>query len=293
LQHRPAERGVGPGVGEDDHLDRGELALGVAGDGELHVHRVPLDVVGETLGAGELHLDRLLQVPGHERGVVLHAHVLLAAEAAADEHRAGAHLLDRQLEHPGDLVLLVVDRLPRGVHPQPVADRGSATAHSGSMKACSCHGVLNLRVTCVCRLADRLVGVAALDVLDVEDVAVLVDERRSRGSRAICGEVTGGERLVVELDEGEDLVELLLVGGGDEGQGVTDVAGALADRDHHVPVVHDVADLVLRHVRRGQHGEAVRVRLGSFAHVDALNSPRAVGERSALAKTMPGSARRR
>ena len=39
----------------------------------------------QRFSAAELHLDRQARHVGDERGVVLHGHVLLAAEAAADE----------------------------------------------------------------------------------------------------------------------------------------------------------------------------------------------------------------
>ena len=85
LEHRAAERGERAGVGHDLRLDALDDAVFVAAHREIHPERVPLRVDEQRFGAAELHLDRQARHVGDERGVVLHGHVLLAAEAAADE----------------------------------------------------------------------------------------------------------------------------------------------------------------------------------------------------------------
>ena len=77
FQHRPAQRGVGPGVG--DALRRHALndAVFIAAQREFHLHGVTLGMDQQTFRPGELHLYRALCEIGDQRGVVLDRYVLL------------------------------------------------------------------------------------------------------------------------------------------------------------------------------------------------------------------------
>ena len=116
FQHRPAQRGVGSGVG--DALRRHALndAVFIAAQREFHLHGVTLGMDQQTFRPGELHLYRALCEIGDQCGVVLDRYVLLAAEAAAHQTVADLHLLRRQVQHSHDFVLGIVCALIRGEH---------------------------------------------------------------------------------------------------------------------------------------------------------------------------------
>ncbi len=54
-----------------------------------------LRMYSQTLLAAEFHLHRLLENPGSKGGMVLYAHVFLAAEPSANEHAVAMHLFWR------------------------------------------------------------------------------------------------------------------------------------------------------------------------------------------------------
>ncbi len=119
------------------------------------------------------------------------------------------------------------------------------------------------------RPGECAVDITAADVLQRADIPPLVQERRVR-SQGVLRRRHGFELGVVHLDEGQYLVELALVRRRHQSQGITHIARDVADADHHVPVVDDVADLVLRDVLRREDCDAVRVSLG-LARVDRVD----------------------
>ncbi|MPN43336.1 hypothetical protein SDC9_190895 [bioreactor metagenome] len=115
LENGAAEARISAAVGDQHRFHGGEFAGFVAGCGKFHVHRVPLGVVFEALLPRKLHFDRGFDMPCHQRRMVLYAHILLAAESAADEHAMAMHLLFGDAEHGRDLVLFVIDALRAAV----------------------------------------------------------------------------------------------------------------------------------------------------------------------------------
>ena len=272
LQNRPAQGGVGPAVGDEQRLHGQEFAVLVAGGGHVHLHGVALGVDVEALLPGELHLHGPARGPGHQRRVMLHAHVLLAAEAAAHQLGLAAHLFRRQLEHAADFLLLVVDRLAGGVHQKPaVAVRdadGAFRLHEGMVG----HRGGIVPGDHVRRLRDRLVHVAPAQHLLGEDVAVFVQPGRVLlHGLARIGE--GRELGVGHVHQAEHLVQRLLVIGGHQHDRVAHVARAVALGDQHVPVLNDMPGLVEGHVLGGKDPDHVGMRQRA-GQVDLLH-PRA------------------
>ena len=131
LENGAAQGGVGAGVGDDLHGHALDVALVVAAHGDLNVHGVALGMDQNALGAGELHLHRSAGEVGNQGRVVLHGHILLAAEAAAHQHVLYLHLFHGKAEHGRRLVLGVVGALVGG------EDHHAVAIHVG-------HGALRL-----------------------------------------------------------------------------------------------------------------------------------------------------
>ena len=72
LQHRPAQRGVGAGVGHNAHPHRGQLSVLIARRGVLHLHRVPLGMHAQTLSAAQRELHRPPAMPRQQRRMMLY-----------------------------------------------------------------------------------------------------------------------------------------------------------------------------------------------------------------------------
>ena len=67
--------------------------------------------------ARERNLHGLSGTVRQQRRMVLYAHILLAAKAAAHHHRGHAHLVRRQAEHRRTFLLRLVDALIAAVNP--------------------------------------------------------------------------------------------------------------------------------------------------------------------------------
>ena len=104
LEHRPAERGKRARIGHDGGLHALNDAVFVAAHREIHVEAVPLRVDEDGFLPRELHLHRNARDICQQRRVVLHGHVLLATEAAADEHILYLTVLIVDAQHRGALV---------------------------------------------------------------------------------------------------------------------------------------------------------------------------------------------
>ena len=130
-------------------------------------------------------------------------------------------------------------------------------------------------------LGERLRGVAARDVAALADVVLeldgvaerkeaVVDARRAGGLGLLDG-ADGLELLVLNLDELLGLLEGLCVLGHDECDGVSQAARDVALGDHDVPVLDEVAHLVVGHVLGREHAHDAGKRLG-LARVDGENA---------------------
>ena len=120
------------------------------------------------------------------------------------------------------------------------------------------HEALRNRILGVCQ---RGLGVAADDVALLAEVAVRVQLRRVR-RLGLLHVPDGLEDFVLDLHELAGLVHDLLCLANDEADGISHEAGDVALGYHDVPILLDVADLVVRHVLRRQHRQHARQRLG-------------------------------
>ena len=243
LQHRPAQRGVGPGVGDDLGGHALDDAVLVAADGELHLHGVTLGVDQNALRPGELHLHRALGQVRDQGGVVLDRHVLLAAEAAAHQAVADLHFFRRQSQHPHGLVLGVVGALVCGEDHDPVPvgiGHGALRLQEGVFRP-GCGEVLGQHML---RFGDGLCRVTPLDVLVGQQVPGPVDQG-SVWQHGLPGTADHGQLLIVHFHQGLGLGQDLRCLRRHQADGVTQVMGDIPHGDHGVPVFHQMAHLVL------------------------------------------------
>ena len=207
-----------------------------------------------TLRPGELHLHRALRQIGDQGGVVLDGHVLLAAEAAAHQAVADLHPLRRQSQHPHDLVLGVVGALVRGEDHDPVIvgiGHGALRLQEGVLRP----GGGEVLGQHVLRFGDGLRRIAPLDVLVGQQVPGPVDQGGVR-QHGLPGIADHGQLLIVHLHQGLGLGQDLRCLRRHQADGVPQIVGDVPHGDHGVPVLHQVAHLVLpRDVIGGQHAD--------------------------------------
>ncbi len=250
FEHLHADRCIRARVADHPHLDRGELAVGVAAGVVVHPDRVAFGMHQQRLFTRQCDLHGCADVPRRQRRVRLVRHVFLAAERAAVGDQLGRDAVGVDAEHRGDVVAVVPDALATGVHVQ------------------------TLLVTFAGRDRERRLGLEErmLDALRLEglrDGVCSGGERRIDVTTRVGG---GGQRVAVEFPHGRvgavhdahrvdhRLVHLVLdvdeFGGGagdlagvgdDDGEHVAEVGGASADGDHHRPVLVDDA-----HSQRGR-----------------------------------------
>lgn len=87
-------------------------------------------------------------------------------------------------------------------------------------------------------------GVAPLDVLVGEEVAGLVDQGGVEGHGLLRG-ADRRQHLVLHLDHPLGLLQDLLALGGHNADGVSQVVGHASHGNHGIPVLGDVANLIL------------------------------------------------
>ena len=263
LEHRAAQRSVGAGIKVDLAIQAGKVAFGIAAQCKGAVHGMTLGMERERLGTRELALHRTLELIGSKRGQVLDRNVLLTAKAAAHEHGLDDHALGLVVpaKHVGTLFARVVGTLVGRLHLDAVLVRegnGALGLQEGMLgkgrgKALR-HGER--------AFGQRLGGVAARHVAALTHV-VLELHRVAEGKEAVVqargvggpglDNVTHGlQRLVINLYELLGLLERRFVLGNHQHDGIAHAAGDIARRDHDVPVLDKVADLVDRHVLGAQ-----------------------------------------
>ena len=97
VKHRTSKRRISPRIGDNDCFHSRQYPVFVTGRRDLDLHGVAFGVVSQALLSGKFYLNRFFRIPGHKRRMVLHAHILLAAETSAYQHGVAADLF------PGDL----------------------------------------------------------------------------------------------------------------------------------------------------------------------------------------------
>ena len=236
--------------------------------------------VEEADAAGEI---------GHERGVVLHAHILLAAEAAADKLVLHADLVGAEQELT--LVQRGMGRLVGGQdHDIAVLVHIRDRALRLKERMLGPRG-LKVLGDDVFGVLDRRLGVAAGDVLVGLHVGFfLVEDERGVLGPGLGGIMDSGQRLVGHFDELFRLFEDLGRFRDHERDRVAEVMRQPADGDERILVVLEMADLVFPgNIRRrddaddaGQRrglrrvdGEDARARIlaahgGAVAHIGQI-----------------------
>ena len=96
-------------------------------------------------------------------------------------------------------------------------------------------------------------------------------KERRVAPQGIKGIGHGRQLGVIHLYQRGNLVQLIFLICGDDSQHIAHIPGDIALPHHHIPVLLDVADIIARHIRLGQHPHAVRVGL-SVADINVLNA---------------------
>ena len=123
LEHRSSKGGVRAGVCYDLGLHSLYPAAAVCSKADVHPHRMALGVDHEAFLPREAHLHRTLEDVGCQRCMMLHGHVLLAAESSSYERCADSDLLLGYGEHAGDFPLVIIDGLVRCIDEDAIAIR--------------------------------------------------------------------------------------------------------------------------------------------------------------------------
>ena len=243
LQHRPAQGGIGPRIGDDVGGHSLDDAVLVAPHGELHLHRVPLGVNQEALRPGELAFHGPSGEISRQGGMVLDGDILLPAETAAHQQIFYLHLLWRKAQHGGGLVLGVVGSLVsrEDHHPVPIGiGHGALRLQKGVLGV----GSVELPGENVFTFGDGKGGVAPLDMLVGHQIAAFVDQG-SVGQHGFSGGADGLEDLIVHLHQLFGLLQNFRSLGGHEADGVPQIVGHASYSNHGVPVLHQMTHLVL------------------------------------------------
>ena len=256
LQHRPAQGGIGPSVEVDLAVQAGEDAVLVAAQGEGALHIVALGVEVDGLLPGELCLHGPVHPEGGQHRQVLHRHVLLAAEAAPHQLVLHHDALGLPPQHDGDLLAGVVHPLVGGIdlHPVLVGEgHGALRLQEGVLGEGGAVGLGHH----VLGLGQGGPGVAPGDVALLAQVAAGVED----GGVRRPGLLDGAHRLqglIVHLHQLLGLLEHGLIFRHHQADGVPHAAGDVPLGDHHVPVLLEVAHLVVGHVVGGEDGQHPR-----------------------------------
>ncbi len=289
LQHGAAQRGKRAGVGHHAGLHALNDAVFVAAHSEVHLEAVALGVDKDGLLTAELELDGALCQIAQQRRVVLHGHILLAAEAAA--HQAVLYLAvvivhaqhGRALVHGGVGALVRGQQLYAAVvqrqrHAALRLKEGVLRPRGGEMLGEHVSGIF-----------DGTLGIAAGDVLVGLHVALLlVKYQGSAGGGGLHGVMDGGQDLVFHLHQLFGGLYRLLIHGADQRHAVAQIVYQLAHADEGGLVLLQVAhvDLAGDILLRG-HADHAGQRLG-LAGVDGENAGAGVlaADRAAVAHTV-------
>ena len=266
LQDGAAQGGVGARVEVDLAVQTDEVALLVAAQGEGALHVVALGVEVERLLAREAALHRAAVLVRRERRQVLDGDVLLAAEAAAHEHSLDDDALGLAVpaKHVRALLARVVGALVGGHNLHAVLVRHGHAAlrlqegvlgegrgeGAGDPVGGVCQGGLGVAAGDVAALADVILE---LDRVAKGEEAV-VDARGALGA-GLLDVADGLELLPGDLDGLLGLLQDLGRLGNHQADGVANAAGDVALGDHDVPVLDEVAHLVVGHVGGREHAD--------------------------------------
>ena len=220
----------------------------------------------DAFGAREGNLDRPLCENSEHGGVVLDAHILLAAETAADHLGDDAHLFRRQARRLGAFALCLIDPLVGAVDHDAVA-----LGHGDRRLRLQKRVLGRRRAVAACDdvfgAADFFLRVAAHKMLMREQIAAFMHLRRAVRHR-LGGRKDGRQLLVFDRDELFCLLKRLFSLSRDERHSVSEEMRDPAYRDQHIVILFQMANLLLAGQAGGRDdgcdaGEGARLR-----HVD-------------------------
>ena len=267
LQHRPAQGGKGAGIGNHAGLHALDDAVFVAAHGEVHPERMALGMDQNRLLPGQLHLHRHTGHVCDQRRVVLHRHVLLAAEAAAHQLVLHQAVVKVHPQHGGALVLGSVGALVGGQQLHAAVFQRQRHAAFRLQKGVLRPGRLKFLVNHVLAFRDGAVGVATGHMLvGLYVVLVSLKYQRRIGGHGLGGVVYGWQYLVFHLHQLLGLLQRLPVMGAHQSDGIAQIVGDLPYRNQRGLILLDMAHVILAgHIlgRQHAHHAGQRLRLGS------------------------------
>ena len=201
---------------------------------------------------------------------MLDRHVLLAAKATAHQLVLDLYLLKGKIQHGGRLVLGIVGTLIGG------EDADAVPIHIADSALRLQEGVLRIRrgefaVNHMLASGDGTGGVTTRHMLVGQEVSAAVHQGRTL-RHGLIGAADWCQRLVIHLYQLLSLLHDLHGLRRHNGDGVTQVVGHIPHGDHGVPVLHDMAHLVLAgDVGGGKYPHHTRQRLG-LVRADGLDN---------------------
>ncbi len=169
----------------------------------------------------------------------LHRKVLARPEGAADSGHRQAHLLRRETQDAGQLILVDVQPLRSDVEVDAARTVGDGKARLGSQRRLVLHADHVLALHDHVR-ASVLVAVTDLDV--AKQVAGWMEARRAVGERLLGGR-HGLQHLVVDAHLLSGTSSLLWMIGGDQRHGLAPVAHEV-EREHRLVLEFQAVELL-------------------------------------------------
>ena len=290
------ERGrVRAAVEQDPHAHADELPVAVGAVLGPDLRRVPVHVADERLLAVVDHLHGPARVQREQRAVDLHREVLAPAERAADAGEVDAHALGLEAEARRDLVAVDVQPLRRDVDVDAALAVGDREPGLGAeerlvldpelVDARDGHVAARVRVAVPDHEVSDDVRARVVEVAVAVRPALVVD--RLLLHRALHVD-DGLERLVLDADPLGGSARLLGVLGGDERDGLAEVAHLL-DREHRL--VGELEAVAL--LRRGRPRASARRARRARSAPRSGRSRRCARARAGCAACGPRASRRR
>ena len=115
LQYRTAKGGICACISCYYSLHTFDITVSVSTKPYMHSYRMPLWMYYKAFLPRKLYFHRLLQQPCSKRGVVLHRHIFLSAEASSYKCRPDADFALVDAKHPRNLSLVIEYALVAGV----------------------------------------------------------------------------------------------------------------------------------------------------------------------------------
>ena len=200
--------------------------------------------------------------------MVLHGHILLAAEAAAHQHILHLTVVVVHAQHGRALVHGGVGALVGGQQPDTAVVQRQCHAALRLQKGVLRPRCMEFLRQHILRLGDGPRRVPAGDVLvGLYVVFVLLEYQRCIGRRRLSGVVYGGQLLILHLHQLLGSLQRLLIPGAHQRHRVAQIVGELPDPDEGGLVLLQMPHVDLpRNVLLGQdaHHALQRLRLGGI-----------------------------